>query len=29
MHHLFLAITFAGVVVLVFASLVALERVIG
>jgi hypothetical protein len=29
MHNVFLAITFAGVVALVFASLVALERMIG
>jgi hypothetical protein len=29
MQNVFLAMTFAGVVVLVFASLVALERVIG
>ncbi len=29
MHHVYLAITFTGVVVLVFASLLALERLIG
>ena len=29
MHNVYLAITFAGVVALVFASLVALERLIG
>jgi hypothetical protein len=29
MHNVFLAITFVGVVALVFASLIALERVIG
>jgi hypothetical protein len=29
MHNVFLAVTFAGVVALVFASLVALERMIG
>jgi len=28
MHNVFLGITFAGVVVLVFASLVALQRII-
>jgi hypothetical protein len=29
MHNVFLAITFIGIVALVFASLVALERLIG
>jgi hypothetical protein len=29
MHNVYLAITFVGVVTLVFASLVALERLIG
>jgi hypothetical protein len=29
MHYLYLAITFAGIVTLVFASLVALGRLIG
>ena len=29
MHYLYLAITFAGIVTLVFASLVALERLLG
>jgi hypothetical protein len=29
MHNVYLAITFIGVVALVFASLVALERLIG
>jgi hypothetical protein len=29
MHNVFLAITFFGVVALVFASLIALERIIG
>jgi len=29
MHNVFLAITFIGIVALVFASLIALERMIG
>jgi hypothetical protein len=29
MHNVYLAITFIGVVALVFASLIALERLIG
>jgi len=29
MHHIFLAITFVGVTVLVFAALVALEMALG